>query len=370
MPQPLSIAIAGAGLLGRLLSWRLLLLGHKVQLFDDGDPHRSRSAAHTAAAMISPLSEVVVSERAIYDMGVRSLAIWPHWIDQLNTITPTSTPTPVHYAAPGSLVVAHPADMAELEQFYSDLRFHLGADNNARWLERRDLQTMEPDIAGQFDRALLLPDEAYLDNRHLLARLLEEIQALGGECRAHQPVTFLPEAHQGEQTLEGFDCIFDCRGMGASQSRQDLRGVRGEVLWVHTEEVQLHHPVRLMHPRYKLYIVPKPGNRFIIGATEIESQDRSPVSVQSMLELCSALYTLNPAFAEARILELDANLRPSYWHNLPQIDHQRVPTAGGSSQNIVRLNGLYRHGYLLAPTLVEDVLARLPEFTQPNTGIV
>ena len=64
-----------------------------------------------------------------------------------------------------------------------------------------------------------------------------------------------------------------------------------------------------MHPRYKLYIVPKPHGRFIIGATELESEDRSPMSLQSLLELGSALYTLNPAFAEARILELDANLR-------------------------------------------------------------
>ena len=123
-----------------------------------------------------------------------------------------------------------------------------------------------------------------------------------------------------------------------------------------------------MHPRYKLYIVPKPGNRFIIGATEIESQDRSPVSVQSMLELCSALYTLNPAFAEARILELDANLRPSYWHNLPQIEQKWVHPqfSGDDMQNIVRINGLYRHGFLLAPTVVENVLARLMEFTQPQ----
>jgi glycine oxidase len=366
MSYPLSIAIAGAGLLGRLLAWRLLKLGHRVCLFDDGDFHHSRSAAHTAAAMISPLSEVVVSERAIYDMGVSSLNIWPRWIEELNI----ANPQPVHYAAPGSLVVAHPADMAELEQFYSDLKFHLGDDNNARWLDRRDLQAIEPDLAGGFDRALYLPHEAYLDNRHLLARLLEEIQALGGECVPHQPVDFAPEANIGEHALQGFDCIFDCRGAGARQSQKNLRGVRGEVLWVQTDEVQLHHPVRLMHPRYKLYVVPKPGNRFIIGATEIESQDRSPVSVQTMLELCSALYTLNPAFAEARILELDANLRPSYWHNLPMIEHERIPlpTQRDDAQNVVRINGLYRHGYLLAPTLVEEVLTRLADFTQIARG--
>src|SRR5690606_5514349 len=172
-----------------------------------------------------------------------------------------------------------------------------------------------------------LPAEAYLDNRHLLERLLEEIVRLGGQCHENSPVEFTPEAQCNDKTLGEFDCIFDCRGMGARQNHPNIRGVRGEVLWVRTEEVNLHHPIRLMHPRYKLYIVPKPDHRFIIGATEIESQDRSPVSVQSMLELCSALYTLNPAFAEARILELDANLRPSLWHNLPQIEHTQVKVA-------------------------------------------
>lgn len=359
----LSFAIAGAGLVGRLLAWRLLLLGHKVELFEAGSLQHSKAAAHTAAAMISPMSEVVVSERSIYDQGMRSLEIWPRWMDELNAAKAPQ----VLYTAPGSLVVAHPADMAELEQFYLDLNFHLGTDNTARWLDRNELHKREPDIAGQFDRALYLPGEAYLDNRHLLERLLEEIVRLGGQCHADSPVEFTPEAQCNGQPLRGFDCIFDCRGMGARQNHPDIRGVRGEVLWVRTEEVNLRHPVRLMHPRYKLYIVPKPDHRFIIGATEIESQDRSPVSVQSMLELCSALYTLNPAFAEARILELDANLRPSLWHNLPQIEYISVSVAGAEHpQNQVMINGLYRHGYLLAPTLVEEVLARLPEFTQSS----
>lgn len=130
---------------------------------------------------------------------------------------------------------------------------------------------------------------------------------------------------------------------------------------MHTPEVHLTRPIRLMHPRYKLYIVPKPHNRFIIGATEIESEDRSPISVQSLMELTSALYTLNPAFAEARILELDANLRPAYLNNLPQITC-RTSALGPA---VLTLNGLYRHGYLIAPALVEQALQQLSAPTHP-----
>ncbi len=339
--------------MGRLLAWRLLLTGRNVQLLEQSSFDQPISAAYTAAAMISPMSEVVVSERAIYDMGLVSLELWPQWLEQLRL----AQAPPIAYLANGSLVVAHPSDEAELEQFYQDLNFHLGEQNRAQWLNQQNLRQREPDIAEQFQRALFLPDEAYLDNRALLNNLLETIRSLGGICIDKATVNFAPELHCDHPQVDfsESDLIIDCRGTGAHEFNRDIRGVRGEVLWVQTEEIQLHHPVRLMHPRYKLYIVPKPDHHFIIGATEIESQDRSPVSVQSMLELCSALYTVNPAFAEARIVELDANLRPSLWDNLPLISEHQIHY-GELNKRVLAINGLYRHGYLLAPCLVNQTL--------------
>lgn len=344
------IAIAGAGLMGRLLAWRLALLGHSIHLFDAGSIKNPKNAAHTAAAMISPLSEVVVSERLIYDMGMQSLKIWPQWITQLNQ---QQQPI-ISYSDQGSLVIAHPQDEAELQQFYQDLIHHLGPEHvgteqGARWLNRNELKQLEPDLASNFARGLLLPFEAQLDNRQLLDNLSAQLTQLGVQLHEHTSINLDTPEHYGQ-----FDLWLDCRGTGAKDgpAPQLVRGVRGEVLWVHTEEVHLNRPIRLMHPRYKLYIVPKPGGRFIIGATELESEDRSPMSLQSLLELGSALYTLNPAFAEARILELDANLRPSLMDNLPSVDNGQL----NNGCPFVRVNGLYRHGYLLAPCLVERVL--------------
>jgi glycine oxidase len=283
---------------------------------------------------------------------MESLKIWPLWLAELNR---QQTPC-VTYGDQGSLVIAHPQDEAELWQFHQDLTHHLGTEHGARWLSREELSILEPGLSSNFARGLLLPFEAHLDNRQLLSNLLSELKRLNVTLYEHCPVSLSqPPPHLGE-----FDLWLDCRGLGAKedthyfteQPESPLRGVRGEVLWVHTEEVVLHRPVRLMHPRYKLYIVPKPGGRFIIGATELESEDRSPMSLHSMMELGSALYTLNPAFAEARILELDANLRPSFMDNLPHINTRQLP----NGCPLVSVNGLYRHGYLLAPCLVERVL--------------
>ena len=96
----------------------------------------------------------------------------------------------------------------------------------------------------------------------------------------------------------------------------------------------------------------------MIGATEIESEDDSPMSVRSALELLSAAYTVHSGFAEARILESGAQCRPSFKNNLPKImlhkDHR-----------FIHVNGLYRHGFLIAPAIVDRLLNILLEDRNP-----
>ena len=75
------------------------------------------------------------------------------------------------------------------------------------------------------------------------------------------------------------------------------------------------------------------------------------MSVRSALELLSAAYTVHSGFAEGRILEFGAQCRPSFKNNLPQIIH--------SDSKLMHVNGLYRHGYLIAPAIVDSVLAIL-----------
>lgn len=138
--------------------------------------------------------------------------------------------------------------------------------------------------------------------------------------------------------------------MGGETSLPGLRGLRGEVVRVHAPDVKLHRPVRLLHPRYPIYIAPKPNDLYVIGATELESEDESPMSVRSALELLSAAHSLHPAFGEARVLELNVQRRPTRPDHLPAI---RVD----QQARVVRVNGLYRHGWLIAPAVTEAACA-------------
>ena len=149
--------------------------------------------------------------------------------------------------------------------------------------------------------------------------------------------------HAGEGT------IIDCRGFAARDALPELRGVRGEMLLVRTREVSLRRPVRLLHPRIPLYIAPRADGVFMIGATMIESADRGGVSVRSAIELLSAAYALHPAFGEAEILEMRADVRPAFPDNEP-----RIIERGGR----IYVNGFYRHGFLLSPAFAEMAAER------------
>ena len=146
--------------------------------------------------------------------------------------------------------------------------------------------------------------------------------------------------------------MFDCTGYQARVHFPDLRGVRGESIYLHAPDVRITRPIRLLTPRYPVYIVPLPDNIYIVGASEIESEDESPISVRSSLELLTAVYSLHPGFAEARILETCVGIRPALPSNLPQVKTKPGLTA---------INGLYRHGFLLLPAMIDDAIAAISD---------
>jgi glycine oxidase len=123
-----------------------------------------------------------------------------------------------------------------------------------------------------------------------------------------------------------------------------LRGVRGEAVILETSEVSLTRPVRVLHPRYPIYVAPRGPRRFVVGATQVESSSRAPMTVRSALELLTAAYDLAPGFRSAQIVELVADARPTFFDHRPRV----LATPG-----LTRVNGLFRHGFLLGPLVAE-----------------
>lgn len=357
MSTSLTIGIAGGGLLGRLLAWRLAKAGQTVTVFDAGEFAKPSGACWVAAGMLSPLSEVVHCPAQVFEMGMEGIGIWKAWCQELEQ----SQQRNMHFRQDGSLVVAHAQDQNELNQFYFDLQHKLKLIDDSidlsqenPWADQLNhvgIRTIEPALS-HFNHGLFLKPEGDLNNRRILHALHQALNDEQVTLIENTKVQCEPKTIVSDDKRWEFDVVIDTRGNGAKTQLTGLRGVRGEVLVVESHEVKLNRPVRLMHPRYKLYVVPKPNSQFVIGATEIESSDMSPMSLQSSLELSSALYTLNPAFAEARIIEQSVHCRPSMMDNLPVVTDE---------QGFIQANGLYRHGYLLSPVVVNRTLDLIRE---------
>ncbi len=344
----MKIAIVGAGLVGRLLAWRLARTGYSVTLYDKDDRKGEQSAGMTAAAMISPFAELAVSEPQVFELGMRSLALYPQWLSELEADSGCT----VMYRHNGSLVVAHTPDVSSLRHFQDLLLHRLPSEHsvNVQMLNSDAIAQAEPQLAGRFSHGVLLSEEAQLDNGELFVALAVALDKLGVMWHEQQVIDDL------SGLTSDFDVVVDARGTGAKSSVA-VRGVRGEVLTVDAPEVTLQRPVRLMHPRYMLYVVPRANHRFIIGATELESEDMGEVTVRSALELLSALYSLHSGFSEANIVKWSVNCRPALPDNLPFV---------GWKEGVLTVNGLYRHGYLLAPACVEEAMGLVVEYMASN----
>ncbi|NML13750.1 FAD-dependent oxidoreductase [Azohydromonas caseinilytica] len=340
----LSIGIAGAGLLGRLLAWRLSRAGHRVTVFDpapgpapgfDG----TGAAGFTAAGMLSPLAELDNATPALAAQGWRAIGLWQAITQALDA--------PSLLRRRGSLMLAHRSDLGAAQRVLARLETAPAGFPTPQPLAGAELAELEPAL--QAGHAWLLPDEGQVDTVATLEALHR--QARGVAWRWGRRVAEVSPGrlacNDGE--VLAFDLAIDVRGAGARPALP-VRGVRGETVWLRLEQHGLTRPVRLLHPRHRVYLVPRSADLLILGASEVESEDRSPVSLKSAVELMSAAHSVMPALAEARIERLDRNLRPALPDNEPRIE---------AGDGLLRLNGLFRHGWLLAPALVEDALAPL-----------
>ncbi len=341
--------IIGSGLVGRLLAWRLIQQGHHVDIVSRDDTNGTDSAGYVAASMVSPLTEAVHTEVMVKEIGLASYQLWPQWLSEL--------PETVDYQDTGTIVVAHAGDQAEMARFKRRAE-HVLEHADYSTLDKDSLKNREPDLAKNFDGALFFEHESCIDNRQLY-RVLKDILITSPLCRWQQTdsITTVTKQsiealsqHYFDQSGSHYSATIDCRGNGAQQDIDHLRGVRGEVIRVHAPDVDIKHVVRLLHPRYPLYLAPRANQQYVLGATVIESDDMSPVSVRSGLELLSALYSLHAGFAEARIMEMSAHCRPATVDNMPMIKR----TSWG-----FHVNGFYRHGYLFSPAIITDLIAVL-----------
>ncbi|MGG6893038.1 MULTISPECIES: glycine oxidase ThiO [Rhizobium] len=306
------VLVKGAGVAGLTVAHELHVRGADVTVLDPCLKF-DHAASWLAGGMLAPWCERESADEAVLRRGLDAADRWDAIL-------------PGEVARNGTLVVAPPRDHGELKRF-------AGRTSGYRLIEESEIAALEPVLAGRFRQGLFFPQEAHLDPRRALRRLQEKLLARGVAFAAM------------DVSEDDFSEIVDCTGAARIGHTPDLRGVRGEMLYLRTEEVALARPIRLLHPRIPVYIVPRGSGHFMVGATMIETEFDGPITARSLMELLNAAYALHPAFADAAVIETGAGIRPAFPDNLPRVTREG---------NVVVTNGFYRHGFLLAPAIAAE----------------
>jgi glycine oxidase len=314
-----------------------------VHVFDPAAHAEARGAAGwTAAGMLCPVAELQCADEHVFALGLRSLQLWPRIAEQLDL--------PVEEQRDGSLLLAHRGDEGIAARSVDFLTRKAPAGFAPQPLTMEQVREMEPAVQGPA-HAWLLPGEGRIHTMQAMHALAHAATRAGATWHWGRTVDrMVPGELSADGERRAFDCVFDVRGVGAKPDLP-VRGVRGEVFTLHAPGLPMRRPLRLLHARHAVYLVPRAGDEIVVGASEIESEDRSPVSLRTTVELLAAAYSVVPQLGEARIVRTDVNLRPALPDNLPRIEAQ---------PGLVRINGLFRHGWLIAPAMVEDALGMLP----------
>jgi glycine oxidase len=314
-------SIIGAGVVGLCIATELNARGKSVRLFDRHVAASGHACSWWAGGMLAPFCESESAEEPVVRLGQEAA---PWWEKHTGCVENK-----------GSLVLALGRDQSELKRF---ARRTQGHDE----VKDTEISALEPDLKGRFSRGLYFARESHLAPRRALKTLGQNLAAAGIAVETAPVAT--------ERRI-------DCRGLSAKDALRDLRGVKGEMLILRCPDLALSRPIRLLHPRIPLYIVPRGDGIYMLGATMIEASDRSRITARSMLELLSAAYALHPAFGEAEILEIGVDARPAFPDNLPRIR---------DDGEVIYANGLYRHGFLLAPAVARMTADYLIDGTTPE----
>ncbi|WP_199084685.1 glycine oxidase ThiO [Bosea sp. ASV33] len=308
----MNVAVIGAGVVGLACATELVARGAQVSIYERGARIGAEACSWYAGGMLAPWCEGESAEEPVIRLGQQSADWWERHAGGV--------------VRNGTLVVAPSRDRSELRRFGQRTSHFEEIDGEA-------IAGLEPDLTGRFSRGLFFSGEGHLDPRKAIAALAGRLVANGAVIHFDSAV---------EPADLDADIVLDCRGLAARDILPELRGVKGEMLLLRSDDISLSRPVRLLHPRIPLYIVPRADGLFMVGATMIESGERRRISARAMLELLGAAYALHPAFAEAEVVEIGTDARPAFPDNLPRLTRRG---------RVIHVNGLYRHGFLLSPAM-------------------
>jgi glycine oxidase len=357
--RPVDVVVVGAGVIGLSTAWRARQAGMSVTVLER--ERAGEGTSHVAAGMLAPVAEVEFGDagRRLLELGLRSVAMWPAFASDLETVTGVS----VGLMQTGTLLAARDEDDArELER---QLAFRQSLGLAVRRLRPSEARELEPALAPTVRLALEAPDDHSVDPRLVLGALTRACVQIGVEMRERSPVACVElddtrgriagvRLEDGERVAAGQVVLAAgpwterIAGLPAGAG-VPVRPVRGQILRLRDPAGPglLRHVVRFRGG----YLVPREDGRYVLGATVEERGFSLAPTAGGVYELLRDAHELLPGLSELEIVEVSVGLRPGTPDNAPAIGR-------GAVEGLVWATGHYRNGILLAP-LTAGLVARM-----------
>jgi glycine oxidase len=361
-PEALDAVVVGGGALGLACAWRAARRGMRVRVLERDHP--GAGASHVAAGMLAPVGEASWGEEALMRLGLASATAWPGFAAELAT----DSDLEVGYEACGALHVA--LDRDEAEELRRRFELMDSLDLGVEWLRPRGCRDLEPGLAPACAAGVHAPAEAAVDPRLLLPALTTAVERCGGQVLVEAEVTdVLTEdrrlvgvitadgrEHRAEHVVLAAGAWSGTASWLPPLARPPVRPVKGQILTLRGNPDQ---PVcQRMVASERVYLVPRPDGRLIVGATVEERGFDIQVTAGGVHELLREAYRALPDVAELELVETLAGLRPGTPDNAPLV-------GPGALDGLVLATGHYRNGILLTPICAEAVAALLAQDPPP-----
>lgn len=351
------LAIIGSGVIGRVLAVSLAKIYPELQIgiYDKSFSYKN-SCSYCAGGMLSPLSELITCEKHAYEIGHDSFELWSNINSFINKHLNT---TSRFVKETSTYVIAHNQDRYELDLAIRNINLRVNklpkslsqkAHADFKVCDKQNIFSKEQEIclSNCINDNVIKLNEAFIE----VPEFFKLTDQFFREYKNIRTLKLSKEGFYANEFDTSYQQIFDCTGFPNNQLN-NLYGSRGEALVVKAEGIKLNSVIRLLHPRHSIYLIPRGNGIFYIGATSIESQDYSEISVQGILELLSSLMIIDKRFAEARVIKTLTNVRPVSSDDMPILK---------SFGKTTYLNGLSRHGYLFAPALANKIIQQFNNF--------
>jgi glycine oxidase len=354
--EMLDAVVVGGGVIGLACAWRAARRGVRVRVLERDYP--GAGASHVAAGMLAPVSEASWGEEALMRLTLASAEAWPEFAAELAT----DSELEVGYEPCGALHVA--LDRDEAEELRRRFELMESFDLGVEWLRPPACREMEPGLVPACAAGVHAPGEAAVDPGLLVPALTAAVERRGGQVFVEAEVAdILTEGGRlaGVITGDGREhraqhvVLASGAWSGAAPwlpplARPPVRPVKGQIL---TLRGNPDRPVcRRIVASERVYLVPRPDGRLIVGATVEERGFDIQVTAGGVHELLREAYRALPDVAELELVETMAGLRPATPDNVPLV-------GPGALDGLVLATGHYRNGILLTPISAEAVAALL-----------